>query len=580
MRWRSREPQATAAPAREPALAPGRSRAEAWLAELLAQRGARLAALVCWSLVALGLYAPFLAGGAPLYLQAVDQRGYSSALRALPLVAGNLERSLAQAGSVLGAEAAARAELEAFELRCRILAHYAPQECGALLAELEQGRRVALGHLRARDWNAAQSAARELAALCRRRQTDLAAKDPRLPRSQGLALRARASTPALASISFLEWWAMLAWPCVLLWGCLIAQLEGLPRGGGADALARSPGRILVACALVAALVQWMLPGAAPGAPADYKSALASGELLAGPVRFPPLPFSYFEQNLSEPLRPPTLLGPAGADERDAGRESAPPAGGLSGRLDGAVPVEVRFGELSSQASLRHPLGTDGLGRDLLARMIWGTRASLGSALLAAACMTTLGFVLGGLAGWLGGKPDLWITRVIELLMGVPTLFVVVLFAALCPPQVLPPLLAIVVIVTVLGWTGVARLVRARLLAERRRVHVEALRALGASELRLFCLHALPSALPPALVAGAFAVGSAILVESSASYLGFGISEPLPSWGALVQGTRNAEQWWLFLFPGLGIWVSVVSVYALAERAARVHGRQAAQTRTS
>ena len=176
----------------------------------------------------------------------------------------------------------------------------------------------------------------------------------------------------------------------------------------------------------------------------------------------------------------------------------------------------------------------------------------------------IGTLLGGAAGWWGGRVDWAVSRLVEVVVGVPTLFVVVLFAALCPPQVLPPLVAIVSIVAACGWTGVARLVRGELMRVRSAAFVESAFTLGSSEWRQLLVHALPGAFSPALVAASFAVGGAILVESAASYLGFGIAEPVPSWGALIQGSSNARNWWMIVFPGACIFATVASVNALAE----------------
>jgi peptide/nickel transport system permease protein len=140
----------------------------------------------------------------------------------------------------------------------------------------------------------------------------------------------------------------------------------------------------------------------------------------------------------------------------------------------------------------------------------------------------------------------------------------VLAAAYVDPRVLSPLVAIVLIIAAVSWTGVARLVRAEMLRLRASEFVLAARSLGFSEARILFAHALPNALSPALVAATFAVGGGILTESVVSYLGFGVRHPLPSWGALINESRSAQHWWIQLWPGLFIFAAVASFNLLGE----------------
>jgi peptide/nickel transport system permease protein len=159
---------------------------------------------------------------------------------------------------------------------------------------------------------------------------------------------------------------------------------------------------------------------------------------------------------------------------------------------------------------------------------------------------------GRLRGWV----DLLLSRGIEVVLCFPALFLVLLVLSTTDPDVLPPVFAVAFVIAAVGWPSVARLVRAEVLALRERDFVVAARALGVRPLELLLVHVLPNAIGPAIVAASFAVGGGALVEAALSFLGFGVREPIPSWGALVNESRSAEHWWLQLFPGLAILVSV------------------------
>ncbi len=514
-------------------------------------------------LTGLAIFAPVLATDRPLYLRGIDFKGYASSLRELPIMCANLERLLGAADPASATKQASPAsqaslaqESMALSLRLGVLEFYAPASAQDRLEDLRSGWKEIDQHVSSKNLAQARQAAASFRMRAEHAQTELAAKDPRLELSRGLALRARSSLPALASLGLLDRILMLAWFASLLYACVVFLVPPRVLVGAAQAV-RSPAPWIAVVFVLAALLSAWSFEEAPRAPRDYKAALQAGDLVAGPVRFALIPFGYSEQNLSEPMRPPTWSASSESGARA-------PVAGLESMAAALAAVEQRYGEPMPDSAWRHVLGTDGLGRDLLARILWGGRASLGASLAAAALLTMIGTLLGAIAGWWGGRVDWAVSRLIEIVVGVPTLFVVVLFAALCPPHVLPPGLSIVSIMAAFGWTGVARLVRGQLLSLRNDPFVESALTLGASEWRQLLLHALPGAFSPALVAASFAVGSAILVESAASYLGFGIAEPVPSWGALIQESSNARNWWMVVFPGTCIFATVASVNALAE----------------
>ena len=210
----------------------------------------------------------------------------------------------------------------------------------------------------------------------------------------------------------------------------------------------------------------------------------------------------------------------------------------------------------------HWLGTDELGRDTMTRLIYGGRVSLAVGLAGAIIATLAGTLVGALSGFYRGWTDMILMRFTDVMLSIPTLPLVLLLSGLFRPS--PPLL--VAIVGLLIWMGTARLVRSQFLALREREFVEAARALGASGPRLMFRHILPNAIGPITVSATLAVGSAIMLESALSFLGFGIQPPVPTWGNLL---NSASSWlsvapWLAIPPGLLILCTVLAVNFLGD----------------
>jgi peptide/nickel transport system permease protein len=217
----------------------------------------------------------------------------------------------------------------------------------------------------------------------------------------------------------------------------------------------------------------------------------------------------------------------------------------------------------------HLLGTDRFGRDLLARSLVAARLSLLVGVLGSVLSGGLGLAAGAAAGWAGGAADAAITALADALLAVPRLVLLLVVAALWGPGVGTT----VAVLALTGWMGVARLVRAEVLGVRRRDHVEAARALGASPARLLWRHVVPNALGAATVATTLGVGNAILLESGLSFLGLGVQPPAPSWGNLIAGGRDliVTAPWVSLVPGLLLVGTVLACTLLgdaAERASR------------
>jgi len=203
----------------------------------------------------------------------------------------------------------------------------------------------------------------------------------------------------------------------------------------------------------------------------------------------------------------------------------------------------------------HWLGTDGFGRDILTRVIWGARVSLEIGFLATGLAIVVGTAVGGTAGYFGGAVDTGIMRVADVFMSVPALFLILVVVALFGAS----LLNTAVVVGLVTWAPVARIVRGECLTLRARDFVEAARALGASHGRILGRHVLINAVPAIIVQGTLLLGQTILIESGLSYLGLGVQPPTPSWGNMVVEGRQflASAWWVSTFPGLAIFATVL-----------------------
>lgn len=226
------------------------------------------------------------------------------------------------------------------------------------------------------------------------------------------------------------------------------------------------------------------------------------------------------------------------------------------------PTKIDVYNVLSPPAAAHPFGTDELGRDLLSRMIWGSRTSLKVGFIAVGIAITIGTMLGAAAGFYGGKIDAILMRFVDIMLAFPTFFLILAVIAIVEPSIS----TIMIIIGLTGWMDVARLVRAEFLTLKERDFVSAARAIGASDLRLIVRHIIPNALSPVFVAATFGIAGAILIESGLSFLGLGVQPPEPSWGnILTSGKDNITvAWWLSLFPGIAILFTVLSYNLVGE----------------
>ncbi len=212
---------------------------------------------------------------------------------------------------------------------------------------------------------------------------------------------------------------------------------------------------------------------------------------------------------------------------------------------------------SRPPSVAHPLGTDIYSRDVLSRLVHGARISLSVASLAVLLSITVGTAYGAVAGYVGGRADATMMRVIDALLSIPRILVLLAIFALWGHV---PLGALVLILGLTGWFGTSRLVRAHVLALKTEEMVVAARALGARTRRILWRHILPGVTSTVVVAATLGIGNVIILEAGLSFLGVGVQAPTASWGNIISdGASNISGlWWMSLFPGLAILLTVMA----------------------
>jgi peptide/nickel transport system permease protein len=213
-------------------------------------------------------------------------------------------------------------------------------------------------------------------------------------------------------------------------------------------------------------------------------------------------------------------------------------------------------------SAAHPLGTDQLGRDVLARMLYGARVSLAVGFVSVGIATAIGIVLGSVAGYNAGLMDAVIMRLVDLMLVFPRFFLLLAVLAFLTPSIW----TIMAVIGLTSWMGVTRLVRAEFLSLKEREFVLWSQSVGANGFRVIWRHILPNAMAPVLVAMTLGIPAAILTESGLSFLGIGVQPPFATWGNILNEGKDAIEiaWWLSVYPGMAILVTVLAYNLLGE----------------
>jgi ABC-type dipeptide/oligopeptide/nickel transport system permease subunit len=215
-------------------------------------------------------------------------------------------------------------------------------------------------------------------------------------------------------------------------------------------------------------------------------------------------------------------------------------------------------------SRQHWLGTDIQGRDVWARLVYGSRISLSAGIISQAIALTLGLTLGLTAGYKGGWVDEVVMRLADVTLAFPTLLLLIAMAAALQPS----LIVVFFTIGVVGWAAMARLVRGQVLVVRQLEYVHASKALGARDTRIVLQHVLPNVVAPILIAGTLGVAAAIMAEASLSFLGLGVQPPTPSWGAMIADGRDLNQLrhapWTSVSPGVAIGAAVLGFNLLGD----------------
>jgi len=227
------------------------------------------------------------------------------------------------------------------------------------------------------------------------------------------------------------------------------------------------------------------------------------------------------------------------------------------------PVEQNLSKRLQPPSFSHLMGTDELGRDVFSRVLAGSRISLSVGFVAVGISLVIGAPLGLIAGFYGGAVDRIIMRIVDIMLCFPTIFLILMVITFLEPRIVN----VMIVIGMTSWPGLTRYVRGEALAIKNREFIQAAKLMGLSRTRILFIHFLPNVVAPVIITATLGVGSAVLTESVLSFLGLGVQPPAASWGnILTAGKEYLGQgvWWLILYPGLAILITVLSFNLLGE----------------
>lgn len=228
------------------------------------------------------------------------------------------------------------------------------------------------------------------------------------------------------------------------------------------------------------------------------------------------------------------------------------------------PITIDLLHILQRPSAQHWLGTDIQGRDIWSRLVYGARVSLTVGLISQGIALGLGVTMGLLAGFYGKWVDEIVMRLADVTLAFPTLLLLIaMVAALQPSEAV-----VFATIGVVGWAGMARIVRGQVLVVRQLEYIQAIRALGAGDMRIMLQHVLPNVIAPVVIAATLGVAGAIMAEAALSFLGLGVPPPAPSWGSMIADGRDLDQLrrapWTSVFPGMAIGAAVLGFNLLGD----------------
>ncbi len=226
------------------------------------------------------------------------------------------------------------------------------------------------------------------------------------------------------------------------------------------------------------------------------------------------------------------------------------------------PDKINVNAILQPPSFAHILGTDQLGRDVFSRLIYGARISVEVGFISVSISLFIGIIIGAFAGYYAGLTDAFLMRFVDIMLTFPSFFLILAVSAILRPSIIN----IMIIIGLTSWMGVARIIRAEYMQNREKDYVLSAKAAGASDLYIMFIEILPNVVAPILVSATLGVAGAILIQASLAFLGIGIMPPTPSWGGMLSRGKTyiMVAWWLTLFPGIAILLTVLSFNLVGE----------------